>query len=258
MWVGSSRRGTLKLDKVNLIFVEDGWILERMAKEIKLHIPEVTMNEHPSDINYFINYMGYDKTLPGKSVALYTHIEESGKPRRRFLDSAPLVDYCVAMCENTASILYNNGAENVRVIHGGVPCRKLLRFGVSGRTYGSGRKGEFLVKNMVDAGYNITSIGKGWPCPTSELDSLEFFQSLDYYVVTSLNEGGPFGMLEALAHGVPVIAPDTGWCWEYSTLRYDRGNWDSLHSLLKGLQPRLWSEWAVDHKQLFEEISNGL
>ncbi len=249
------------MNRVNLVFAEDGWILERMAKEIKRCVPEVSLNGDPGQVNYFINYAQY-KDMPGIAVAWYTHLEEEGHWHKFFLNSISKVDYCVAPCENTANILKNNGAKNVRVIHNGVPSRKTLRFGVCGRVYSTGRKGEYLVKNMVDAGYDVRSLGKGWPCPEVDMDidtdRDEFFKSLDYYIVTSLNEGGPVPVLEALAQGVPVIAPDTGWCWEYSTLRYAKGNWDSLHKILRGLQPPLWDDWAADNKKLFEEILEKL
>ncbi len=245
------------MDRVNLVFAEDGWILERMAKEIKRCVPEVSLHGDPGQVNSVINYAQY-KDMPGISVAWYTHLEEKGHWRKFFLDSISKIDYCVSPCENTANILRDNGAKNVRVIHNGVPSRKTLRFGVCCRTYSTGRKGECRVKNLVDEGYDIKALGKGWPCPEVDVDRDEFYESLDYYVVTSLNEGGPVPVLDALAHGVPVIAPDTGWCWEYSTLRYDKGNWDSLHKILKGLQPPLWEDWAADNKRLFEEILEKL
>lgn len=244
------------MTRVNLVFPTDSWILERMGQEIKNHIPEATVHGPGGGVNYYINYMNYfNHRKPGKSVALYTHLEESGKPMRRFISSAKEVDVCVAMSENTANILREHGAKDVRVIHGGVPTRKTLRFGVSGRVYPSKRKGERLVGDMITYGYDVKAFGTGWPCPEVK-SSLEFWGHIDYYVVTSLNEGGPFGVLDALAHGIPVIAPDVGWCWEYSTIGYDTGDWNSLHAVLKGLQPRLWGDWAENHKKLFEEILN--
>jgi glycosyltransferase involved in cell wall biosynthesis len=47
-----------------------------------------------------------------------------------------------------------------------------------------------------------------------------WFAGLDYYLVTSDSEGGPIPVLEAIAAGVPVIAPDVGFCWEYPVIRY--------------------------------------
>ncbi len=241
------------MDRVNLVFMEDDWILARAAWEIARYIPKISMNGSPGVLNYFINYAQYEN-MPGASAALYTHLEEKGHWRKFFIDSIPKVDHHIAMCEDTADIVRDYTDKDVHIIHCGVEERRPLRFGVAGRTYKTGRKGEYLIKHMVDEGYIVSALGPGWPCPEVSMTRSEFFEGLDYYVVSSLNEGGPFPVLDALAHGVPVIAPDVGWCWEYSTLRYEKGSWNSLHKVLKGLKPRLWKDWAMDHKKLFEEV----
>lgn len=41
-------------------------------------------------------------------------------------------------------------------------------------------------------------------------DMPAFYQELDLYLNTSLNEGIPISILEAMAYGIPVIAPDVG------------------------------------------------
>jgi glycosyltransferase involved in cell wall biosynthesis len=38
----------------------------------------------------------------------------------------------------------------------------------------------------------------------------EFYQGMDLYLNTSLHEGIPMSVLDAMSHGIPVIAPDTG------------------------------------------------
>lgn len=89
-----------------------------------------------------------------------------------------------------------------------------LVIGVSGFVYGGGRKGEKLVANLArsEAGQQCTwtAAGHGWPIPTRALPYRQlaaWYNGLDIYFCPSLIEGVPYGPLEALACGVPVVIP---------------------------------------------------
>lgn len=237
------------------------WILRRAAEEIRKMFPETTINESPKEINYFINYALY-KPMTGILVGHYTHLENSGHWRRVFLETIEKFDYYTCTCGVTEEILKNNGAACDRIfrVRYGFDERMRRRpvFGVVGRTYPSGRKGEHLVKQMVRAGYDVWGWGKGWPVSvlSDKWESLpSFYQSIDYLVVTSTNEGGPVPVIDAIAAGVPVIAPNCGWCFEFPVIKYDLGSWDSLSSVLEMLtNPPTWTKWANDHGVLMKSI----
>jgi len=51
-------------------------------------------------------------------------------------------------------------------------------------------------------------------CFTGEVDPRPYYRMLDVMVLTSISEGQPLAMLEAMAAGVPVVATDVGGCAE--------------------------------------------
>ena len=62
-------------------------------------------------------------------------------------------------------------------------------------------------------------------------DMPRFYQAIDYLLVTSTSEGGPYPIIEALACNKPVISTDVGYVGEVDVIKYD-----SLDELLKILQ----------------------
>jgi glycosyltransferase involved in cell wall biosynthesis len=234
------------------------WILRKCAWELRRGIPGTTINGEPSQINYFLNYALY-VDCPGIKVGFYTHLEEKGAFREQFFDTIPLYDFHVAMCRRTTNILLKNGVEPWH-IKPGSRFQKEITFGVAGRIYPSGRKGEFLVERAIQAGYKFVGWGSGWPCPilSDQVDDLPmFYDKIDYFVVTALNEGGPIPVLDAMGIGVPVIAPDVGWCWEFPCYQYERGSWESFENILYRLtHTPTWCGWVDRHKQLFAHIRN--
>ena len=70
-----------------------------------------------------------------------------------------------------------------------------------------------------------------------------FYNSIDYLLVTGKIEGGPMPVKEAIARGVPVIAPDVGWSWDHPVLEYSTP--EQLLWMLKRLAPySLEDAWA--------------
>lgn len=242
---------------LNIVTERHGWILHRCAEEIAKRIPNVTVNgdRHAADWNYYIPaYAFIGPGDRGPAIGLWTH------PTPERMDAfIPRYRAHVSMNVRVAAELHARGASPVQVIRPGASAEpRRLTFGVCGRTYKDGRKGERLVSEMVRAGHSVVAWGAGWPCRVigDDLDSLPaFYGAIDYLIVTSTQEGGPMPVVDAMAYGVPVIAPNVGWCWEFPVIHYERGDWSSLRAVLHGLtSPPTWQEWADKHAALFRQL----
>lgn len=261
--------------RVNLVLKPSGgWILERMAHELSSRLSGVTVNagrdvrhaDQGADVNYYLPARDFTVCpCAGRAIALYTHGSSAFDLIGRF-------DQCLAMNTTMAATLRREGAASVAVVRPGVdaPVRGPIVFGVIGRVYNSGRKGAHLVEAAVRAGFTVIGCApdhriramarRQWPCPTPyTIDQrAEFYQAIDYLLVTSTLEGGPITVIEAIAHGVPVIAPaGVGWCDEFPCLgRYAAGEWESLEPILRSLTaPPTWAAWAEDHRGLFARLA---
>lgn len=163
-----------------------------------------------------------------------------------------------------------------------------LTIGTSGFTYKSARKGESLYGRLaLDNTFSdceFVASGRGWPVRTKGYswdDMQKFYQSLDIYVCTSMIEGIGYGVLEAMACGIPVVIPiDVGIFDELPDLenlhRYKAGDYDDLkRALLEAIDkvkigavnvPSLRSAtlkystdaWVNDHKTVFENFLYGV
>lgn len=144
--------------------------------------------------------------------------------------------------------------------------RPKIRIAVVGRTYHTGRKGEALVRAVMDVPdieWHFT--GEGWPGVAEHIDEVDlpaFYQSMDYILVPALNEGGPMSVLEALASGVEVIASDVGWVSDFPHIPFENGDAASLRKVLMRLRDErmklrasvehvTWDRWASEHDKLF-------
>ncbi len=239
---------------LKVISPNKNWILGRCAKELK-------GLKTKKDISYFINYACYKETEDIK-VALFTHREERGVYHKMFEDVARKVDLCISMCDNTTRELMECGIpyNKIKKVYMGSDDRleNLITFGVVGRVYGSGRKGENMVTKLIEDEVNVIAHGKGWDCPIFSdryEDIPEFFKEIDYLIVPSLNEGGPIPVIDAIRAGVPVIAPDVGFSWEFPVIKYVKGDYIDLKSVIDRLtKPPTWKQWRDEHKKLLEKL----
>ena len=239
------------------VIVAGGWILRRMAEEVANRVDGAVISTLDGDGEavYFIAYALYHPVNKPRAV-YFTHYSAHRVWEEAVRDS----DLQICICRKTADLVEEQGGTNVHIIRPGADATFLRHdvvFGVCGAVK-SGRKGEHLVQAMVGAGYNIRAWGTGWPCRIVSDDFADlpsFYRSIDYLVVTSTLEGGPVPVVEAIAMGVPVIAPDVGWCWEFPTIHYETGSWSSLNGVLKALtRPPTWDEWGKAHREVLGRL----
>lgn len=245
--------------RVHIVRPTDGWILERYAESYRL--PDATIGTAPdpaADVNYFVNYYLYHLTPspPGPlAVGLFTHRHGDDDPglRAAFDAVAARVDGCVAMCERTARWLPR---ERTIVLHGAADPifrHRPLVLGVSTKRDAHPRKRIGWIE-ALEAIPGVEVRLTGGTLPLEALPA--FYRDLDYLVVLSDNEGGPMPVLEALAMGKPVIAPNVGFAWDYPVVRYD-GSLEHLTAVVRQLVPPE-DDWARQSAMLlafFERLA---
>ena len=261
---------------VHVALSDRGWIIEECARQLSERLPYVSVGSEPDPaaaIQYYMTYSARRGRVSPVELALFTHREDEPNAARLFNQTASDVDHAVAMSRATEELIKGLGVERRSCISPGVDLdqfRPRLKIGVVGRTYHTGRKGEALVRAVMDVpdiDWHFT--GDGWPEPGLHLsqDNLtEFYRSMDYILVSATNEGGPMSVLEALASGIPVIASDVGWANDYPHIPFERGNAASLRAVLEQLRAErfalrdhvahmTWQNWAEAHDRLFATMT---
>lgn len=269
--------------RVRIVTEKPGWIMHRKAEEIRKHMGEenVRINEDwpEADIHYYINY-GYFRAKPktGLTVANFTHYDPDHLADK-FVQTAYEVDHCIAVSEATADVLRgcNVPDDKISVILVGADrhFQPKLTVGVSGRVYPGGRKGEDIVRALLDdpevmSKVCIVATQEGWGAPVWRFDNpADFYRAIDYLLVPSRLEGGPVPFMEALACGTMSIAPEIGVVPQFPHISYPAGDADSLKAKLLSLAEQHisqrrplsdemrgidWSGWAVEHEKLFRRL----
>lgn len=248
--------------RVNIV-LGDGdrdWICGRFARELVARLPAhgvaASINEPTgAELDYVLPVYGAPPRRP--AVGLFTHGEE--RPRLYAID----YDGHITFSDTLAARLRLAGAAAPEIVSYPVDERfslgRPLRFGVAGRVYSDGRKGEHLVSAMVAAGYDVVAWGSGWPCRIvgrEVVDLPAFYKSLDYYIDTSSDEGGCVPASEAAAMGVPVISHTVG--VTLPVIPYERFEWGSLRAVLRRLSsPYTYDDFARDHARVFLRMAAG-
>lgn len=249
--------------RVNIVVREPDlpWIAGRLARELVARLPfyevdAVINGTGVFDIEYQQIVYGPPQGYALKKVGLFTHGEG------RAATFTPCYHGHIALNPRIQQVLRESGAPNPVVIEQAVDDIFIPKsapiFGVAGSTKSDGRKGEALVRKMLDAGYQVIAWGHGWPCPIVSQDYKrlpEFYKLLDYYVVTSSDEGGCTPIIECMAMSIPVISPRIGFAINRPVLEYQAGDWDSLHKVLRYLtEVQTYDDWALQHANYFRSL----
>jgi glycosyltransferase involved in cell wall biosynthesis len=242
-----------------------------MANKIADRLPSVKVVDKLSgsaDVVYFMHYHMY-RRQDKPCCAWFTHLEpESHHLRKRWFEVAKLVDVCIASCHRYLQWLPEDKS---RAILPGVDERyqpRKLRVGVACQwAHGNEhRKGLDLLKQLqAEQNDWLDLILTNGEIPQEAM--VDWFQSLDVYLVSSRYEGGPLPAIEAAACGVPVVAPDVGFVRELAALApitfYRTGDYDDMVNALKQYQGSnqirtvfSWDNFANQHKKVFEELSS--
>ena len=269
--------------KINLIYPNDGWILQKLGDQLNSRLKNATHYLPNSDfwdnrqivddinsINYFIHYNYMRRPTAGKNLAWFTHPEEVGFQAGRFWEVAKLVDFAICNTEKYAKVIRRMNVPAKEIVPGideDYNCK--LKLGVIGRIYTHiDRKGKAVIeklrkKEKVDL---LLTNGK-----IARENLPKFYQYCDYILITSTIEGGPMSLLEALACGKKVIAPkDVGlsYKFEHEIIPYEANNYSELSAIIDDLiiakeqfslavSNYTWDNWARSHTKIFEAISNG-
>jgi len=249
-----------------------------------------------ADLQYAFCYLDYkDRSLP--FAAYFTHREDmradkvlewEQAAKKAVLRVTSAQQYYNDLQEYgpTVKILPPLDREKFSIPAAGVkPAGKRPVVGVSGYVYSGGRKGEWLLDEVMatDAGkaFEWRACGKGWPIPTKQykFDQLQDFYryNIDILLCTALIEGVPYPPLEALACGRPVVIPyGVGLMDELPEMpgieRYKAGDVEDMlaaldraaaaqvkpEELRAATEPFDQLAWAKSHADAFAEVEQVL
>lgn len=245
---------------IKVIDADMNWIAGRLARELSARLPKygikAAINSRTATFDYHQIVYGEPERRP--AIGMFTHGKDRplkfGPSYDGQISLNPAMhDYLVESCGIESPVIIELPVDDCYI-------KKNFIFGVSGRVYGDGRKGEHLVKHMVEAGYTVSAWGHGWPCEvvSSKVEDLPaFYKGLDYYVDTSSDEGGCTPALECAAMGIPVISHILG--ITKPVIPYETHDWESLSKVLYKLtHPQTYDKWVEEHAKYFQKIISRL
>jgi glycosyltransferase involved in cell wall biosynthesis len=215
--------------RVQVVHSGNAWILRRLARYLVEHLPYVHGAAwRPSavrefDLTYYVNYQLCRRPRrPLRRAVLWrrprSRLTGALFPHREgpdFDEVARELDFCVAPCARYANYLREHCNPNSHLIYHGIELDRFtpkLRLGFIGRRYGTGRKGDALLRAVAELPYVELRCTDG---KLADHEIPAFYQDIDYVLITSSVEGGPLCFQEGLASGKPILSTDVGMVSEF-------------------------------------------
>jgi len=262
---------------INVITVNSGWILQKIAERIVAAAPPgVTMSIGYSrwgERNFYVDVQNCFGGKRGVDIGLFTHVHENDT--KYLADHWFNLDHVIHMSERNQAMwngdkrYFPETQSSSCMIPGEMPPGfefKKRRIGIAQRGKYEGKGFHFMLDFVANCPNTVEMfdwlfIGNDWEDVVSEIKKLtvvdvipdstatwpdtyaRFYSEIDYLLIPSKWEGGPMGLLEAAAAGVPVISAKVGWA-DKEILVYKSfkpGMWDELDEIL----------YEIGHSQQF-------
>ncbi len=229
-----------KVEKVNIIYRESGWILQKFANEMESYLKILGVNavistefDSTADINHYIAPDGEGR-VDRNTTFMITHVfKQSYLDWIKKLTTRGAVGIC--MSRDTMNKLIACGVSRNRICYinpaqDGMIKPKKIRLGFTHRVYNDNRKRENILVDVCQKVspqvFKIVIMGSGWESIIREVEALgfeveyysefdkqkynELMVTLDYYCFFGFDEGS-MGYLDAVAAGINTIVTPQGY-----------------------------------------------
>ena len=269
--------------RVQVVHSGNAWILRRLARYLVDGLPYVQGKAWRAsaleefDLTYYVNYQLCRRPKqPLRRRVLWrkarSRIVGAFFPHRENGDAtfdaiARQMDFCVAPSARYADYIREHCNPNAQLIYHGIELERFmpkLRLGFVGRQYGSGRKGQALLRSIAELPF-VELLSTDGELTDAEIPA--FYQSIDYVLITSSIEGGPLCFQEGLASGKEIISTDVGMVSEFrdapgvhifrdkgELLRLLERKYEERLRLRASVQPFSVKYWVSEHDKLFRRL----
>lgn len=255
------------------------YLINRYLKKIKVNKHDLIVNQ--GTLNYLVSKGMISKAdLPGIRCH-FTHDTQENLTKSGLIEILKSIRQVLVLNKSDYSMLRNLGVEEnrLRIIYGAVD-RKLF-YPVENSNYRDfvlitgdckARKNPRKILEVVtyNPDLNFIICGRYWNKFISGLErQLQNLTVFDFsmeqnallmreasaYMTLSLQEGGPFPVLEALASGTPVLSTPVGWVPEI--VNYQNGRIVAHSSSVKEISDQLRECLAMKEHTWADDLLNG-